>query len=948
MAIALARPTDLGYPDRIAGMAAALLGGFLLALALGGMAAGDLAGGDAAPGGGGRPGLAPGVPVAADRVFYAGAGHGTAFTDAILLSDGTILVSGAATDLGWLPAGTPTIALGSAGNGWAFPTATGRHALEQGFVLHLSADLGTVLHALALPKGRGGGVLAIKTTSAPGRATGRILLSGQWHEDERRYWIASLDGNFVDRAPSGLVWGYHKECIARGNFIPTQLWDVGGDGKVVFYAFASNDWAVIARLSADGAGLDRVPGWMSSHGHTTADGGEAHVLSTKPGSGDFRSRTWADYLAIQPDGPEGSIRRGSQPFDFFFSGPTIAPAAWTGGYSGYTARTTAAENFAVHIDRRTNDMYIGFNTQTVLPDGNPDFEPQVVAYDPDGRTRWWSRLYSEIGTGRGPFASRDGGATWMPMGTDLLLSTVRDVIQVGDSLYAASERSGVLISRAGGPWTVSMDGIAHPLLCSIATGRPGTLFVGGASGDIHRSRDGGGTWAAAQQGIPDSNAEVRALAVHPAAPDTVFAAIDGLGLFRSRDGGGSWARVDGIEERGMRHVVIHPRDPQLVLAASARSVWRSEDGGDSWVASDEGLKVGGGEITSLVGDPDDVLVFYATSDGGRHGVHRSVDCGATWEPEAVGNARITHLAVLAGVAYATSADRGVYKRVADQDGNAWSWLGRNPGLDGMSWNYRRIVADARTGTVTVFGEGAGNTSTPDQYVDGLAIDYSAPPEQTDLVVLARCHGNNTTNFWTSPGAYQPRFTGTRGDEHIGWLGRLRAADGRFRAGTLVAGWDPWSDNWGAPSKDPNLDGWPDGSGGNPAVKSTGLRGLAVDSTGRPLVVGTSRMMATTARAFQKMSRPPAKTPWHEFVRLYAPDLSTLAYSSAMTGAGWDPATGEAGGDTSLQAVLPLAGGLLAVGWHTGTGNATPTANPPAWGGTTIQGRTALITLLKTE
>lgn len=492
-----------------------------------------------------------------------------------------------------------------------------------------------------------------------------------------------------------------------------------------------------------------------------------------------------------------------------------------------------------------------------------------------------------------------------------------------------------------------MEGMGYPLLRSIAAGRPGTLFAGDASGDIYRSTDDGKTWQGSQQGIPDNDDEVLALAVNQTAPDTVFAAINGQGLFRSRDGAGSWQRVDAIGDRELRAVIIHPRDPKLVLAATRRMIWRSIDGGDSWSASGKGLDVANSEITSIVGDPDDPKVVYVTSDGGSQGVHRSSDGGASWKSERVGNTRITHLAVLKGVAYCTSYDRAVYKRVPEKDGNDWTGLRDNPGLKGMSWSYRRILADAKAGTVTVFGEGAGNVSSPDQYVDALAIDYSKPLAQAELLVQARCHGNNTVNFWLSPNAYQPRFTGTNGNEHIGWLGRLRAGDGRLLAGTLAAGWDPWSSNWGAPSKDPNLDGWPDGGSGNPAIKSTSLRGLTVDFTGQPVVVGTSRMMATTAGAFQKMSKPPAKTPWHDFLRVYAPDLSTLVYSSALTGSGWDTERGESGGETSLQAVAAVRGGVLVVGWHEGKGNPTPTAHAPSWGGTTVDGRTALIGLLRT-
>lgn len=61
-------------------------------------------------------------------------------------------------------------------------------------------------------------------------------------------------------------------------------------------------------------------------------------------------------------------------------------------------------------------------------------------------------------------------------------------------------------------------------------------------------------------------------------------------------------------------------------------------------------------------------------------------------------------------------------------------------------------------------------STPDQYIDGLAVDQIT----SALVVLARCHGNNISNYWSGnavalhPGtnSFQNTFTGTNGNIHI--------------------------------------------------------------------------------------------------------------------------------------------------------------------------------------
>jgi hypothetical protein len=87
---------------------------------------------------------------------------------------------------------------------------------------------------------------------------------------------------------------------------------------------------------------------------------------------------------------------------------------------------------------------------------------------------------------------------------------------------------------------------------------------------------------------------------------------------------------------------------------------------------------------------------------------------------------------------------------------------------------------------------AGDTvySLPDQYVDALAIDYA----HDKLVVNGRAHGNNTENLWEgnsiaanpSASGFQNQFTGTNGNIHESWLGKLDLNDGTLLNSTYVA------------------------------------------------------------------------------------------------------------------------------------------------------------------
>jgi hypothetical protein len=69
----------------------------------------------------------------------------------------------------------------------------------------------------------------------------------------------------------------------------------------------------------------------------------------------------------------------------------------------------------------------------------------------------------------------------------------------------------------------------------------------------------------------------------------------------------------------------------------------------------------------------------------------------------------------------------------------------------------------------------------------------------------------------------------------------------------------------------------------------------------------------------------------------------VTYATALTGEGWDIATGEGAGNTRIAAVTALPNGkVVAVGSHTGKGNSIPTANIPAWGRTTPDGESMML------
>jgi hypothetical protein len=252
-------------------------------------------------------------------------------------------------------------------------------------------------------------------------------------------------------------------------------------------------------------------------------------------------------------------------------------------------------------------------------------------------------------------------------------------------------------------------------------------------------------------------------------------------------------------------------------------------------------------------------------------------------------------------------------------------------------------------------------STPDQYIDALAIDYA----NDNLVVGARCHGNNVENFWegntvasnTNASGFQNQFTGNAGNIHISWLGKLRLSDGALANSTYMAELAEGTGGLGTPHADPNLDGWPDPNTGWPNVNTTRLakNNMKVTSNGDVCVIAVGRRTITTANAYQKMVKPDdgGVSCWNSFVRVYDAQLSSPLYSSLVVGA-WDTLTQAGGDNTELFGVYKTSQGVICVGRQKAddnglaAGNDLPVINVPPWGTATPQNESAILVYYKSN
>jgi len=170
---------------------------------------------------------------------------------------------------------------------------------------------------------------------------------------------------------------------------------------------------------------------------------------------------------------------------------------------------------------------------------------------------------------------------------------------------------------------------------------PDRIFVGGVSGGIWRSEDGGITWTPVADEM--SNLAVTCMVgMFSTDPDTFFAGtgeggffkqktntknspVPGAGIFRSIDGGNTWTHLR--KTTGPNWTVVSDlevsRDETILLAATGSGIYRSTDRGENWTRTYSGKTVLDVEFAS----DSSSTVVAGRSDGGAL---YSLDNGLTW------------------------------------------------------------------------------------------------------------------------------------------------------------------------------------------------------------------------------------------------------------------------------------------------------------------------------
>ncbi|MBV8155632.1 MAG: glycosyl hydrolase [Candidatus Eremiobacteraeota bacterium] len=260
------------------------------------------------------------------------------------------------------------------------------------------------------------------------------------------------------------------------------------------------------------------------------------------------------------------------------------------------------------------------------------------------------------------------------------------------------------------------------------------FYIGGVQGGVWKSTDYGQDWTNITDGkIPGIANPIGALAVAPSNANVIYAGTGeadirgdfdtGDGVYKTTDAGKTWSYAGLRETHMTTKLVVDPRDPNVVYAASMghvfkpnteRGIFKTSDGGKTWrkiLFVD--ANTGG---VDLVMDAHDARTLYAamwqaqrtpwklTNGGPGSGLYKTTDAGAHWTKLSTNRGYPSGILGKIGVAVAASNPKIVYSIVqaagdaggvyrSSDAGASWTHVNAEWKLRQRAFYYTAIFVD---------------------------------------------------------------------------------------------------------------------------------------------------------------------------------------------------------------------------------------------------------------
>lgn len=298
-------------------------------------------------------------------------------------------------------------------------------------------------------------------------------------------------------------------------------------------------------------------------------------------------------------------------------------------------------------------------------DGESSYSIGCITLDPNNPSTIWVGTGENVGGrhvgfGDGIYVSHDEGKSWKNMGLKASEHISKIIVHpdnpqkiyvaVQGPLWSKGGERGFYLSEDGGStwaktlgnneWTGVTDIVMNPnnpnemYAATWDRHRTVAAYMGGGPGTgLHKSTDGGKTWAKLESGIPKSNLGKIGLAMSPFDSETIYAAIEldrtKGGVYISRNGGASWSKQSDVVSGGTgphyyQELYASPhQEGRLYLMNNYVKI--SDDHGKTFVTMNEKNKHVDSHAMAFKKDDPNYVLFG--TDGG---LYESYDLTKTW------------------------------------------------------------------------------------------------------------------------------------------------------------------------------------------------------------------------------------------------------------------------------------------------------------------------------